>query len=60
MCCTWCKSYGWFVPSECDLTVHRKCESKVLGDCPLSAAVPTVMSDEPVVVPAGVRGVGYG
>ena len=49
-----------FNPSECDLTVHRKCEQKVIGDCPMSAAVPTIMADEPVVVSSGVRLEGAG
>lgn len=40
--------------SKCDLTIHRKCESKVIGDCPISATVPAaVMADETVVAPHG-------
>ena len=47
------------MPTECDLTIHRKCESKVMGDCPISAAVPTVLADEPAAVSSGVRGCGH-
>ena len=30
----------------------------MIGDCPISAAVPTIMADEPAGVSSGVRGHG--